>query len=266
MVAGLRERPGARSGRPKPAQSVAQIRRMGYEKEVQRQQTNGWWARGKWTETDAGREWHPDLGLPSDVFVYLPMSAGHEREFFSDLGYLPLSEVPNKRAVLGRPSTGEFVIEPPEFDVLEEVMAVIRAQVPESIAALQAEIDDVEVQLSDSGGLMKGESQQFRKILKKLRERMDMLRDPKQFDTLTFYRAFIRERQVILKSLQKPDAARHAELQREYDQWDEHMAKLDAVAAEVPESEDEGSEGAPATASTSSSRRSTRSTVPAAES
>lgn len=270
MAVGLQRRPGQRSKRPTPAASVAAIRRMGYEGEKQRQITNGWWARG---HEDAEGNWRPDLGDTDDVFVYLPMSAPHEREFFSDghecrvefadggrhVGcrqkYIMLSDVPNKRAVAGRPSTGEFVIEPPEYDQLDEILELMRQQVPQSVAELQTTIAKNDEVLTDPGALMKGEAPQLREINRRLKKRIERLRDPETFNTLRIYTAMVKERMQVLKAQQKPDSARHAELQREYDEWQQHLDLLDR-AAEEPEE-------APAKDSASSSRRSTSSTAPA---
>ncbi len=218
------------SKRPKPAKTVREIRTMGYEGERQRQVTNGWYARGEIDRVTG--EWRPEPGLPSDIFVYLPMGAPYEREMYPAKGYRPLSIVPNKKAIALRPSTGEFRVDPPEFEELQAVLVMLKERAPEAQRAVMDEIAEIDEALADSGSLMKGEAPSLRIKRKKLAERLKKLDDPASFDPMGYYESFVRERLAVISAQMRPEELRHAELQREYGEWQEHLEKVEQLVAE----------------------------------
>lgn len=211
--------------RPKRAASIAQIRTMGYQGETQRQVTNGWYARG---EKGPDGEWRPVPGLPDEVFVLLPMGAPYEREMYPDKGFRPLSNVPNKKAIAGRNGRGnpEFAIDPPDIDELRDVMEMLRERIPDAKAILEEQLADIDEALEDSGALTKGEAPQLRQSRKKLQARLKRLDDPKEFQAEPFYRAFVKERQGVIRAQMDPAVVRQSDLEREYREWDSHLEEL----------------------------------------
>jgi hypothetical protein len=180
--------------------------------------THGWYMRGSGSVYKD--EWQPEPGLPSDVLVYLDMGDTYVREMYPEKGFFPLSVVRNKKAIANL--SDAFAIEPPDMDTLAAVMEKLRRRRPEAINAIETEIEEAEQKLKD-GGLPAGEPSQYRRKIRLLKKRIEMVKDDARFETFPLYEQMVRERQAVLESQQDPGAVRLRAMEQEREKWSQHL-------------------------------------------